>query len=319
MMETFEDRAARLAKMDARALVGLALSEALPENPNLVALYADVGRRFDLDHFTAGGTALEIGIAEQNMIGVAAGLCHEGFAPVAISYAPFVTGRVFDQIRAGVGAMGLPIVLIGSASGLSKGDLGPLLMCVDDVAMMRAIPNMTVLSPADATEVVECIRSAIDAKRPAYIRLTGGGTLKCVYHRPYHFEIGRAVELRKGKKVVVIATGSIVSQVLEAVDRLPVKEEPAVAVINMHTMKPLDTEILDRHMDAEYFVTVEEHRCDGGLGSAVAEYLAQRKSHPKLISLGTSENYLNADRYEHLITIAGLAALPLYETLKRLL
>lgn len=318
MAETFEERAARLAQMDVRALVGLALSEALPEHPELVALYADVGRRFDLGDFSlGGGTTLDVGIAEQDMIGVAAGLCHEGFRPVAISYAPFVTGRVFDQIKANMGAMGLPIVLIGSASGLSKGDLGPLLMCVDDVAMLRTIPQMTVMTPADGVETVESILAALRAKRPAYIRLTGGKTLPGIYAQPYAFEIGHAVELRHGQRIVVIATGAVVSRALAAANRLAA-EGVSVAVLNMHTVKPLDAEALERHMDAACFVTVEEHSACGGLGGAVAEVLAQRGTHPRLISLGTPENYFDADRYESLIAKAGLSAEALYETLKSL-
>lgn len=190
------------------------------------------------------------------MIGVAAGLCHEGLIPVAISYAPFVTGRVFDQIKANVGAMGLPIVLVGSASGLSKGDLGPLLMCVDDLAMLRTIPNMAILSPADGVEVVESILAALRAKRPAYIRLTGGKTLPSIYTQPYSFEIGRAVELRHGRRIVVIATGAVVSQALAAADRLTA-EGVSVAVLNMHTVKPLDTEALERQHGRRLL-------CDGG-------------------------------------------------------
>ena len=252
------------------------------------------------------------------MIGVAAGLCHEGLVPVAISYAPFVTGRVFDQIKACIGAMGLPLVLVGSASGLSKGDLGPELMCMDDIALLRTIPDMAIISPADAVEVTACIRAAVQAKRPVYIRLTGGRTLPCIYEKSCPFEIGRSVVLARGEKILLITTGAVTYQTMVAAKRLAEDGTP-VTVLNMHTVKPLDTEALDRYVDAEYYVTIEEHCAYGGLGSAVAEYLSQKRIHPRLVRLGTPENYFAADLYDNLITAAGLAAEPLYRTLKELL
>ena len=251
------------------------------------------------------------------MIGVAAGMCHEGLSPVVITYAPFVTGRVFDQVKSAVGEMGLPLGLVGSNSGLSKGDLGALLMCVDDVALMRTVPGMVILSPADGVELVKCLTAAVLLKQPFYLRMTGGKTLPAIYERDFAFEIGKAVQMRTGSKVLVIASGAVMKEVLSAADRME-KEGRAVSVLNMHTIKPLDTDAVERYMDHDVIVTVEEHSVYGGLGSAVAGYLARKPVHPKLVSLGTPDHYYRADHYRELLLQAGLAAEPLYQTIRKL-
>lgn len=251
------------------------------------------------------------------MIGVAAGMCHEGLSPVVITYAPFVTGRVFDQIKSAVGEMGLPLGLVGSNAGLSKGDLGALLMCTDDVALMRTIPGMTILSPADGVELVKSLTAAVLAGRPFYLRMTGGKTLPAVYAGDYDLVIGKAVPMRSGSRVLVIASGAVMTQVLSAADRME-REGCAVSVLNMHTVKPLDTDAIERYMDHDVIVTVEEHSVHGGLGSAVAEYLAPKPRHPALVSIGTPDSYYKADHYESLLLQAGLAAGPLYRTIRKL-
>lgn len=252
------------------------------------------------------------------MVGVAAGMCHEGMMPVIISYAPFATGRIFDQIKANAGAMGLPIGIIGSAAGLSKGDLGPLLMCVDDIAMLRTIPDMFILTPADGIEIVRSIGAALATKKPFYIRLTGGRTLPPVHEAEFHFEIGKALELRSGSRVLLITSGAVTAQALRAADMLA-EEGQKVAVLEMHTLKPLDIEAIDRYWGFDAFVTVEEHSIYGGLGSAVAEYLAQKGGGPVLKCLGTQDCYFGADLYENLLEKAGLSAKQLYRTIKALL
>ena len=212
MGEVFNTHAEGLARTPSKLLVGIGIEEASHAEPDLAVLYADVGKRFGLEAFqNHGGFCLDVGIAEQSLIGVAAGMSHEGFLPVAITYAPFLSGRVFDQIKANIGQMGLPMVLMGATSGFAGGDLGPLLMCTDDMAMLRTIPNLTIVSPADGIETVKCIVSAVQQKKQFYIRLTGGKTLAPVYTEDYSFQIGKAVELREGNRVAVIGTGAILT------------------------------------------------------------------------------------------------------------
>lgn len=317
MGEVFNTHAEGLARIPSKLLVGIGIEKASHAEPDLAVLYADVGKRFGLEAFqNDGGFCLDVGIAEQNLIGVAAGMSHEGFLPVAITYAPFLSGRVFDQIKANIGQMGLPMVLMGATSGFAGGDLGPLLMCTDDMAMLRTIPNLTIVCPADGIETVRCIVSAVQQKESFYIRLTGGKKLTPVYTEDYSFQIGKAIELREGNQVAVIGTGAILTEVLSAADRLCAEGKP-VTVLNMHTVKPLDTEALDRYMDRAYFVTVEEHSVFGGLGSAVGEYLAEKGKGPALVRLGAPDRYFLADHYENLLQEAGLTANQIYETLKR--
>lgn len=304
------------AGADSRRIIGRALAKVCRNHPEINVLYADVGKRFALEPFReAGGFTLDTGIAEQSMLGVAAGMGSEGLPTVAISYAPFLTGRAFDQIRANVGEMQLPLVLIGAPSGFSAGGLGPLSTCVDDIALMRSIPGLSILSPADGLETVKAITAAVESGQAVYIRMTGKN-LAPVYTEDYSFQIGKAVELRKGKRIAAIGTGAILTEVLSAADRLCAEGKP-VTVLNMHTVKPLDTEALDRYMDCAYFVTVEEHSIFGGLGSAVGEYLAEKGKGPALVRLGAPDRYFQADHYESLLREAGLTAKQIYETLKR--
>lgn len=304
---------------DSRKIVGLALEKAYERNPDLVVCYADVGKRFNLDGFQKkGGRCIDTGIAEQSMIGAAAGFAHEGLTAFAISYAPFSSGRVFDQIKAAVGEMRLPLKIIGAISGLTSGGLGPLATCFDDIALMRTIPGLIVVSPADCFEAVKCIEAAVEITSPVYIRLTGGKPVATVYHDDYSFSFGQAVPLWDGEKIAVISTGAVTSQALEAADRLSAEGTP-VAVLNMHTVKPLDTAALSRYLEFKYFVTVEEHSIYGGLGGAVAEYLAGIPNGPILRRLGIEDKYFAADHYEKLLDAAGLSAGKIYCTLTELL
>jgi len=307
------------SKYDSRRIIGVGIERAYRRNSNLAVLYADVGRRFNLDGFRGkGGRCIDTGIAEQSMIGAAAGFAHEGIIPFVISYAPFVTGRIFDQIKLNVGEMGLPLKMIGAISGLCSGGLGPLSTCVDDIATMRTIPGLIVVSPADCLEAVKCIDAAVDTDMPVYIRMTGGKQVACVYHEDYPFSFGQAVPLREGKRIAVISTGAVVSQALKAADRLREEGSP-VAVLNMHTVKPLDTKTLSQYLDFEVFVTIEEHSILGGLGSAVAEYLAGISGGPVLHRLGINDRYFPANHYDELLECTGLSAEKIYRKLSGLL
>lgn len=317
MRETWSAFARRLTQMDTRKLVGLGLQEARKIAPELSVLYADVGKRFGLEGFIEnGGFCLDTGIAEQSMVGVSAGMRGEGIPVAVISYAPFLTGRAFDQIRANAGEMGLPLLLIGSPSGLSAGGLGPLSTCIDDIALMRSIPGMRIVSPADGVEALKCFRAAVREEHPTYIRMTGK-TMAQVYRSDYDFRIGKAVRLREGERVVVVSAGAVTSRVLEAVDALKDEGHP-VAVLNMHTVAPLDAQALRQYLSFDAMVTVEEHRLCGGMGDAVAAFLAGYGRHPRLLRLGLDGPYEQADRYEALMEKAGLTAERIHETLKGL-
>ena len=249
-----------------------------------------------------------VGIAEQNMIGIAAGLTKEGFNVFATTYATFASTRSCDPVRVNMGYMGFDIKLVGLTAGLSVGILGATHMSIEDVAIMRAIPQLTVISPADCTETVKATLAAVRHDGPIYLRLTGGMNNPIVYKEDYDFRIGKAITLREGDDITIIATGTMVYQSLEAAKILESKGVSA-CVIDMHTIKPLDTAVLDRSFErSKLIVTVEEHSIIGGLGGAVAEYKSKHKNTPVQLIIGIEDNFPHAGEYSYLLNKCGLTA-----------
>lgn len=250
------------------------------------------------------------GIAEQNMVGAGAGMAMEGLQVFMTTYAPFMTLRCADQVRHLMGNLNLNMKAIGSAAGFSAGLSGSSLLAVNDIALTRSIPNMVVLSPADTFEAVKMMEAMAKIKSPCYMRFCGAVNLPIVYSEDYQFEIGKAVELKKGQKVAIIATGTtIVSESLKAAQLVEEKTGVLPTVINMHTIKPLDTDVLRKLLDNhDLIVTVEEHNIYGGLGSAVAEFLSLQVHSAKQIFIGIEDkNYIMGKR-PFMLEQAGLTA-----------
>jgi transketolase len=248
-----------------------------------------------------------VGIAEQNMVGVAAGFAREGFIPFATTYAAFASMRCADQVKVNMGYMGLPIKLVGLTAGFAVGALGATHMSLEDVSVMRAMPNVTVLSPADCTAAVKAVVAAATCPGPVYLRLSGPMPNPIVYRGDCPFEVGKANVLRDGADVTVIATGSMVYQALKAAELLE-GDGVSTEVIDMHTIQPLDEEAISRAFGRKLIVTVEEHSVVGGLGSAVAEQLARQPRHPRLVTVGHEGRYPLAGAYADLIRQDGLDA-----------
>lgn len=281
----------------------------LPDiDDRVVLVTADLRNFSGLDRFAAAhpDRLINVGIAEQNMVGIAAGLASEGFNVFATTYATFASARAADPVRVNLGYMRFGVKVIGLGAGFSVGVLGPTHMSIEDVAIMRSIPNMTVICPADCTETVKATLALAHHEGPAYLRLGGGVPHPVVYREDYEFEIGRGVRLREGDDVVIVATGSAVHPSLEAAGILDAQGVSA-SVVDMHTVKPLDTALLDEVMRrASLVVTVEEHSVIGGLGSAVAEYRAPLWGAPPQMLLGIGDCYPHAGDYRHLVAQAGL-------------
>ena len=248
-----------------------------------------------------------VGIAEQNMVGVAAGFAREGFIPFATTYAAFASMRCADQVKVNMGYMGLPVKLVGLTAGFAVGALGATHMSLEDVSVMRAMPNVTVLSPADCTATVKAVMAAATCPGPVYLRLSGPMPNPIVYKGECPFEVGKANVLRDGTDVTVIATGSMVYQALKAAELLE-GDGVSAEVIDMHTIQPLDEEAVSRASGRKLIVTVEEHSVVGGLGSAVAEQLARLPRHPRLVRVGHEGRYPLAGSYADLIRSDGLDA-----------
>lgn len=302
---------------------GIAAME-LPEiNDKSVILTADLCTFSGLDRFKAKypDRLYNTGIAEQNMVGIAAGMAKEGFVPFATTYATFTSMRCADQIKVNMGYMALPVKLVGLTAGFSVGILGATHIALEDIAVMRSIPNIVILSPADCAATIKAVFAAAKTDAPVYLRLSGTMNNPAVYKEDFDFEIGKAITLREGTDTAVIATGTMVYNALKAAEKLA-ENGVSVKVVDMHTIKPLDIETIKAACSAKLLVTVEEHSVYGGLGGAVAEALALERNRPPHLIIGVSGNYPHAASYPYLLEQAGLTpdqiALKIQKTYKEI-
>ncbi|BDF04154.1 transketolase family protein [[Clostridium] hylemonae] len=296
--------------LGASGTLGLAVCELAKEDKNIAVATSDLCFFSGFERFKAQYPErfYNFGIAEQNMICAAAGMTKEGMNVFATTYATFASARVLDQVKVSMGYMGLPVKMIGLTSGFSVGILGATHMSLEDIAVLRSIPNMVILSPADCTETMKVLEAAARMDVPVYIRMSGKMRTPIVYKEEYSFEVGKAVQLRKGDDVALIATGTMVNEALKAAELL---EEKGICceVQDFHTIKPLDEDALKRMCESKkLLVTVEEHSVIGGLGSAVAEKLTFMKKKPQQLSIGVNDYYPHAASYEHLLQECGLTA-----------
>lgn len=304
-MEIKKSEITRWAAVGARAAFGMAILKLYEEEPDFFVMSADLGSSSGLARFYSKypDAFVNVGIAEQNLIGVAAGLAKDGTPVFATSFAPFISMRASEQIRMNMGYMSLNIKAVGLGSGLAMNTLGASHFGLEDIAVMRTIPGMTVLCPSDCLQIAKCVEASKRYDGPVYIRLSGGADI--IYEEDFGYEIGRSITLKQGNDVAFVATGSIVSQTLKAAHLL---EEKGIAckVIDMHTVKPLDKEALNSLAECKLVVTVEEHNILGGLGSAVAEYYACRRERPRQLMLGVNDFYPHPGSYEYLLNECGL-------------
>jgi len=298
------------SRLGSRATFGLELADQAPKLPDLMVLTADTSTSAGLDRFRKGFPEqfLDVGIAEQNLIGIAAGLASEGFNVVTATFAPFQTLRCCEQIRVNLGYMKHKVTLAGLASGVVLGPLGYTHCCIEDLAVMRAIPGLTVLSPADCGATVKAVQAALAHPGPVYLRLTGGAGNPVVYTDDVDFTIGRGVVLREGGEVALLATGTMVRRSLDAA-ALMAQQGLAATVVDLHTIKPIDQELIERlSRTARLLVTVEEHSITGGLGAAVAEQVARLSQRPPQLFLGLPDAYGMTGDYADILDHYGLTA-----------
>jgi len=284
-----------------RATLGIAALDLAKEIDNLMILTCDVSTSAGLDRFrkTYPEKYLDLGIAEQNMIGVAAGLASENFNVITTTFAPFQTMRCCEQIKVNIGYMKQKICMVGIASGLALGTFGYTHCCIEDVGVLRSIPGMTIISPADSLETVKALRAAVKSENPSYLRLTGTSNNPIIYNQDYEFKIGKSITLKEGKDITIFCAGSMVHQSLEAAKILETRNVSS-KVINMHTIKPLDTLAIEKACSSKLIVSVEEHNIIGGLGSAIAEYKSSLKESPKQLFLGIKDTYSKGGSYKFL-------------------
>lgn len=304
-------------KIATRESYGNALAELGAKYDNLVVLDADLAAATKTGVFKKAFPQrhIDCGIAECNMIGVAAGIATTGKVPFASSFAMFAAGRAFEQVRNSVGYPKLNVKIGATHAGISVGEDGATHQCNEDIALMRTIPGMVVINPADDVEAKAAVQAAYDHQGPVYLRFGRLAVPVINDNADYKFELGKGVVLREGKDVTIVATGLPVSNCLEAAKKLAVDGIDA-KVINIHTIKPLDEElIVAAAKETGKIVTVEEHSIIGGLGSAVCDVLAAQAP-TKVLKIGINDVYGESGPAVELVKKYGLDAESIYQKVK---
>ena len=299
-----------------RATFGLIALDLVKKNPNLIITTSDVSTSAGLDRFKNQfpKNYIDVGIAEQNLTGVSAGLSSEGYDVISTTFAPFQTLRCCEQIKVNLGYMKNKICMVGLASGLVLGNLGFTHCSIEDIGTLRSIPNISIVVPSDPFELYKLLNEAISYKDSIYIRLTSGANSNIINSKDYDFRIGKAVEILKGEDLVIIGSGNILHNCLEAAKQLKDKAINCT-VINSHTIKPIDKDMVkDAAKNNRLIITVEEHNVIGGLGSAVAEVFSEEKNSCKLIRLGANDFYSSGGSYDYLKNIYGLSVEKIIKT-----
>lgn len=308
-----------MAKMATREAYGKALAKLIVEDDKIFVLDADLSKSTKTADAKSANAArhFNMGIAEANMMGVAAGIASGGNTVFASTFAMFAAGRAFEIVRNSICYPKLNVKICATHAGITLGEDGASHQAIEDLALMRSVPNMTVIQPCDDVETMQAIKAIAKYKGPVYVRL-GRNAVETANAEDYVFEIGKGVVLRKGTKVAVVATGILVQEALKAADIL--KEEGIlVTVVNIHTIKPIDKALLvDLAKTHDVLLTCEEHNILGGLGSAVAEVVSQ--NHPiKISMLGIEDTFGESGTPAALMEKYGITYKHVLERIRKLL
>ena len=310
---------ADVIKMATREAYGKALVEAGKQNPDFVVLDADLAAATKTGTFKKEfpNRFYDCGIAESNMMSIAAGIAATGKRVFASTFAMFAAGRAFEQVRKSIGYPHLPVIIGATHAGISVGEDGATHQCCEDIALMRTIPGMTIINPADATEARAAVFAALQLNGPCYIRF-GRLALPVIFNEDYQFTVGKGVTLKDGSDVTVIATGLMVHEALKAQEILA-KENISARIINIHTVKPLDRELVVKAAkETGAIVTAEEHSIIGGLGSAVAEATAEECPVP-VIRVGVNDTFGKSGPANDLLDLFHLRAADIAEAARKAL
>ena len=310
---------ADVVKIATRDAYGKALVEAGKINPDFVVLDADLAAATKTGVFKKEFPErfYDCGIAEGNMISIAAGIAATGKRVFASSFAMFAAGRAFEQVRNSIGYPHLNVIIGATHAGISVGEDGATHQCNEDIALMRTIPGMTIINPADAAEARAAVLAALELDGPVYIRF-GRLALPVIFGDDYNFEVGKGVELHEGNDVTVVASGLLVNEALEAYELLKAEGINA-RIINIHTIKPLDSEIIIKAAkETGAIVTAEEHSVIGGLGSAVCDVVSENCPVP-VIKIGVNDEFGKSGPANDLLDAFGLRAVNIVDAVKRVI
>ena len=307
-----------ITKEATRVGYGDGLVEVAKEHDDLIVLDADLAEATKTNIFKKAfpDRHIDCGIAECNMMGIAAGLATTGKIPFASTFAMFGAGRAFEQVRNSIGYPHLNVKIGATHAGISVGEDGATHQCNEDIALMRTIPGMVIINPSDYVEAKAAVKAAYEYYGPCYLRF-GRLALPVINNNPdYKFEIGKAVTLKEGKDITIIASGLTVSTSLEAAEKLE-NDGISVRVINMHTIKPIDKDaVIKAAKETSIIFTAEEHSVIGGLGSAVSEVVCE-EAPAKVIKIGINDKFGESGPAVELIHKYGLDGEGIYNTIKK--
>ena len=291
-----------------RGTFGVSLLDVAEQNANVYGITADLCKTSGMDRFASKfpDRYINVGIAEQNMIGIAAGLADSGFVPFCTTFANFATLRSNEQVRHFMGYMNSNVKLVGFGAGFAMQLFGNTHYGLEDIAAINAFPNITILSPCDCLSVNKCVNLALDIKGPVYLRLSGIMNNPIVYQDDVTFKVGNNNVVNDGEEVLVYATGSMTKTALD-VSKMLQEKNISVKVIDVYSIKPFNSEELLK-FNNKYVVTMEEHSINGGLGSIVASEIAINGLNKKLLKIGTSGQYKLPGEYQYMFNAYGLDA-----------
>ena len=295
-------------RMGPRAMFGQFMINIAKKNKKLMVLSADLGRSSGLARFKIEFPKqyISVGISEQNLVGVAAGLANEGFKVFVTSFAPFLSMRASEQIRMNLGYMKHNVNLVALGSGLSMGFLGNSHFGLEDIAIMRTIPNLNVTCPADCSELGKVLDDyAFNNRGPSYIRLTGIPGSKNLYDKNYSYKFGKNITITKGNDILVLSHGSILGQIRASVEALK-KKNINVELVNVVSLKPIDDSIITLFKKYKKIITIEEHTSVGGLSTIISEKLLKNEINSKLFSISLPDKFGPTGTYNYLLKYHGL-------------
>ena len=320
-MENSLSQAMEWSRLSSRKVFGRVLDELVSSHPECVVIVADVASSAGLENFAKNHPTqfVNAGIAEANMLAVATGMAESGKNVFVTTFAPFASMRCFEMARTYVGYMHANVKIVGLASGLSMGVGGNTHFGLEDVALMRTIPGMTVVCPADCMETVKAVEAALNFQGPMYLRLTGVNGNPIVYKNDYDFAIGKGIVLKEGNSVAVLANGLMVNESLR-VAKLLSRSGVDATVVDLHTVKPLDEELLLRLAATHHtWITVEEHSIIGGLGTAITEFVRDHQLPVKLKAVGLPDQFGPSGSYAYLMDYHRLTAKAIAEDITKFL
>lgn len=309
MIEFNQKNARLLSRMGPRPVYGSAVSNLASRDSKVIALSADLGRSSGLDRFSKDNPNqfINTGIAEQNLIGCASGLARAGLTVYASTFAPFASLRAGEQVRMNMGYMQEPVNLFALGSGLALGFLGNSHFGLEDISIMRSIPGVNIICPADCFEIYKTVEALREFSKPTYIRITGGMNSPIVYEKDYKFEIGKAIIINPLSQVNVLSHGSVLGNCLSAIREFK-EDNINIGLVNFHTINPFDERMLLKiYKSSKYILIFEEHLINGGLGSKVLEFLNRKGLDTTRVFIHGIKSWIKrSGSYEFMLSELGL-------------